>query len=459
MKVLITGATGFVGQKLVAYLLRKDYQIVVVSRNSAKAKKLFFGHVEYIEWDQLAKSKGIKDVEAIIHLAGASIAQKRWSDKRKQEIIDSRINLLAQLEQAFKKQKASKLKTIVSASAVGFYGNRGGEELDESCKQGLGFLAQVCQAWERALQSTGSALGVRTVALRFGIVLGRNGGVLGKLVPLFRIGFGAKLGNGKQWMSWIHIDDLLQTIGFAVENKNISNAVNVVAPECVTNKAFTKQLSKHVGFGWMLFVPKFFLKLVLGEMSTMLLYSQKVTPKKLQVLGFTFQYSSLSQTFKDLLGGSERYLFAYEKTSYYTADQESLFNFHGTEEHLNAITPPWLKFQILEKTTDNIEKDTRITYKLSVHGIPMKWTTHIVAWDPYSGFVDRQEKGPFAFFHHTHTFVKLKKGSMKQELVYYKAPGGWIGCFFLGWYLQYDMRRIFKERDRNTRKLLNKEKY
>lgn len=301
MKVLIFGGTGFIGKNLCNELLSAGYKVCIVSRNPKRADLSGSG-VEVIEWNSSAGSLPVELLEGvnlIINLAGESIGNRRWTQSIKEKILDSRVQTTQAIVNAIK-QKQVFPKVLINASAIGFYGPHGDEEISESTPAGQDFLAKVCQAWE-AEAFKAQALGVRVVALRTGMVIGDEGALARMMTP-FRFYIGGPLGTGAQWMSWIHIKDLTRLIRFAAENENINGPVNATAPEPVKMKEFCKVLGQVMGRPSWLPVPGFLLKVVLGEMSDMLLNSQRILPKKILKEGFLFQFSATKTALKDIIG-------------------------------------------------------------------------------------------------------------------------------------------------------------
>ena len=298
MKVLVTGATGFVGDVLVEMLLAKGHTIHALSTRknaTVKGANTFVWQPNSYEMDAAA----LDGVEGIIHLAGATVS-KRWTTKYKQEIFDSRTRTAETLFRAIAKLPQHNIKTFVSASAVGFYKSNFDETYVESDGPGNDFLSQVCQHWEAASDKM-QQLGLRVGKLRIGIVLGRGGGVLGQLEPITKLGLGAPLGNGKQWMSWIHLTDLARLFVFALENQKVTGAINAGGPAPVTNRELSKALAKTLHRPFIApAVPAFALKLALGEMAAIALMSQKVSEAKTKKLGFDYQFQTLEAALNDL---------------------------------------------------------------------------------------------------------------------------------------------------------------
>jgi uncharacterized protein (TIGR01777 family) len=297
MNITISGASGFIGRRLMKSLLAGSHSLHVLSRNAGT--NLPPG-VRLSVWDSIRgqpPEDSLANADAIIHLAGEPVAQ-RWTDAAKQKIRASRVDGTRFLVQALS-TLSRRPATLVCASAVGIYGSRGDEVLAESSPAAQGFLAEVCQEWEQQAELA-HALGIRVVKLRIGIVLGAHGGALARMLPPFKAGFGGPLGSGQQWMSWIHLDDLAGLIRYAVE-RPIEGPVNATAPGPVRNSEFTKTLASTLRRPAFFPVPAFALKLLFGEMSELLLASQRVLPGAAESAGYQFQYRDLSAALKNLI--------------------------------------------------------------------------------------------------------------------------------------------------------------
>jgi uncharacterized protein (TIGR01777 family) len=297
MRALITGATGFIGRRLLARISEP----VVLTRDPARARGAL-ARATLFPWDPLAgppPAAAFRDVQAVFHLAGEPVAQGRWSTSKKERIRASRevgtSNLVKTLAEL-----AVRPSVLVSASAIGYYGARGDEPLDESSAPGHDFLADVCRSWESS-SAAATRLGIRVVNPRIGIVLGRGGGALAKMLTPFKLGVGGPLGNGRQWMSWIHIDDLVGLLLHAAEQGEISGPLNAVAPEAVTNREFTRLLGKALHRPALMPMPGFMLKIVVGEFGGILLDSQRVLPRVAQRSGYVFRFPELAGALDDIL--------------------------------------------------------------------------------------------------------------------------------------------------------------
>jgi len=298
MKILISGASGLVGTHLIPTLLAKGHEVQKLVRKVSQS-------VDEIQWDAekgFAESEQSKleNFDAVVHLAGDNVASENWSEEKKRKIRDSRVVGTRVLIAALK-QTQNPPKHFVSASAIGFYSNCGDEVLTEDSAKGEGFLPEVCSAWEAEAQRA-EEFGARTVCLRIGIVLAKDGGALEKMLTPFKLGVGGVVGSGKQWMSWIALDDLIKIIHYALENKNLHGSVNAISPNPVTNQEFTKTLGGVLNRPAILPIPEFGIKLLFGEMGkTLLLEGARILPKKLEDAGFKFNFTNLEDALKHVL--------------------------------------------------------------------------------------------------------------------------------------------------------------
>jgi uncharacterized protein (TIGR01777 family) len=288
MRILITGANGLVGTALQKVFREKGHEILLASRSEPRDET-------YLQWsveEGFSEPAQLEGIDAVIHLAGESVNGLRWTDDKKKAIRDSRVLGTRNVVDAISKLK-QKPKVFVSSSAIGFYGERGDEEVTESSAAGDTFLADVSKQWEGESRRAEDA-GIRTVLLRTGIVLSKEGGALGTMLLPFKMGVGGVIGSGKQWMSWISMDDHVNAINFVIENDNIRGAVNSVSPQPVTNEEFTKTMGDVLYRPTFLPLPEFAVSMLMGEMGDeLLLTSTKVLPKRLLDAGFQFEYPDL----------------------------------------------------------------------------------------------------------------------------------------------------------------------
>jgi uncharacterized protein (TIGR01777 family) len=300
MKVLVTGATGFVGQRVVRQLLEGGDQVVVLTRNIAKGALHLGNKPQYFQWldtSTAPPAEAFEGVDAVINLMGEGIADKRWDEAQKKRIYESRIGATNQLVDVLR-NLPKKPKAFVSASAIGIYGNRGDEELTEQSSLADDFLARVCKDWETAAFNARD-LGLRVAVVRTGVVIGKDGGALKKMLPIFKLGAGGPVGSGKQYMSWIHVEDVAGMYVHAVRDPSVEGVMNGTAPYPATSKEFARQLGKMLGRPAFAPAPAFALKLVFGEMSQVLLDGQKVLPIRFKEKKFRFRYPTLEMALKD----------------------------------------------------------------------------------------------------------------------------------------------------------------
>ncbi|MCZ6645804.1 MAG: TIGR01777 family oxidoreductase [SAR324 cluster bacterium] len=300
MKILLTGATGFIGRALTQNLAAAGHEAVLLTRDPDRAKQALPQAAACYPWrsEEVPPEEALHGAGAVVHLAGESVVGGRWTAARRTRIYDSRIIGIRRLLEGLRDTGVSP-QVIVSSSAVGYYGDRGEELLNESSAQGTGFLAEVCADWEAAL--FGSDLtGTRCVALRTGMVLGTGGGALARLLPLFRVGLGGPVGSGRQWISWIHLADMVALILYALENPAMTGVVNAVAPNPVTNREFARTLGRVLRRPALLPAPAFALKLALGEMATIVLDSQRVEPRAAAEAGFRFRFDHLREAMEEI---------------------------------------------------------------------------------------------------------------------------------------------------------------
>jgi len=291
MRVTLTGATGFIGARLAAELTTAGHELRVLGRRRPSQLP---SSTEFFAWDSNLgepPAESLQGSDAVVNLAGEPVAQ-RWTPEVRRRIRDSRVTGTRHLVNALS-TIARRPGTLINASAIGIYGSRGDEILTETSSHGEDFLAQVTEEWEQAADLAG-ALGIRVVKLRTGIVLGKNGGALAKMLTPFRLGVGGRLGSGRQWMSWIHIEDAVGLILYALEKPEVKGTLNVTAPNPASNAEFTRQLAAALHRPAIFPVPAFALHILFGEMAGALLSSQRALPRSAVAAGFRFRYPELS---------------------------------------------------------------------------------------------------------------------------------------------------------------------
>jgi uncharacterized protein (TIGR01777 family) len=303
--VILTGGTGFIGRPLCRRLIEQGFGVVCLTRNEAAAKGRGNG-IKFVEWDGKS-ARGWKDyaegASAIVNLAGESIGSGHWDKEKRQRILQSRIDAGMAVTEAVKSSE-NKPEVIIQASAIGIYGNRGHEILNESSDFGDGFLAEVAEKWEESTREV-EALGVRRVVIRSGMVLGSSGGALPRLLLPYRFFVGGPIGSGKNWISWIHLTDEIECILFLLKHKDLNGVFNLTTPHPVQNKHFSRALGKQLKRPSFFAIPGLFLKLFLGKMAEeTVLSSQRVFPLRLEEAGHKFAYPDLAAALANLLDGS-----------------------------------------------------------------------------------------------------------------------------------------------------------
>lgn len=451
MRVLISGASGPIGDALITELFKQGY----VHVNILTRSPYNFSHslpVEPFQWDpakEQVDARAFEDVSVIINLAGAPIDQ-RWSDKAKQNIINSRIQSTKLLIK--EAAKVSQEIKFLSASAIGYYGDSSALVTEDS-QAGDDFMASVCKKWEEAAKHN-LPPNIDLHIIRIGVVLSQKGGMLEKVLPIFKMNLGAKLGSGEQILSWIHIHDLV-SIFLEVIRENIkSKVVNAVAPNPISNFEFTKSLASTLKKKTFIPVPAKALKLTLGEMSQIVLGSQNVKSIKLKD-DFSFKFKTINQALSNLLDAQSRKEETLQQYQWIPLPKETVFDFFKEAKNLERITPPSLKFKILNISTEKIKQGSLIDYKIQINKIPVFWRTHIKTFSPPDEFIDEQLKGPYTKWHHHHLFFENKHGTLMLDNIQYKIPMGLFGKLLLSWYIRKDLKRIFDYRFRIISEIFN----
>jgi uncharacterized protein len=453
VKILLTGATGFLGSELCDELLRRGHDLVVASRSLPDEWNPY--PAKFIKWPLVKAelSEDLSSIEACIHLAGEPIAGRRWTTEQKDRIYDSRIGGTRQVVDLLR--EAPRLKTFLSSSAVGFYGHRGRDSVSEDSGRGSGFLADVCSDWENEASKLSQPT-LRTVFLRTGVVLGRGSGFLGEMEKLFHARVGSPVGSGEQFLSWIHLQDWVNAVVQCLESESVAGPVNLVAPNPVSNRTFSLTMEKLFGLQLAPTAPAWALKLGLGEMSALALEGAYVVPKALEKSLFKFSFPDLEVALRDLfeLGETHREVDdVFTTKQWVSADINQVFDFFADEKNLERITPSLLNFKVEKKSTVDIERGTLIDYTLKIHGIPVHWRTRIEEWVPGQRFTDNQINGPYTKWFHTHYFEKLRGGVLMRDRVLFRLPMGLLGRMGGLWLVRRDVGQIFAYRRKVIREI------
>jgi len=447
MRILVTGASGLIGKNFIRHSLRLGHDVRALVRSPQNFKMLPEKNIFKWSHENHPPEEAFEFVDAIVHLAGESIAGKSWSNQQKKIIVESRLLGTRNLVEVLSRLPLNKRpKVLLSGSAVGYYGYQREEVLDESASAGQDFLAKLCVDWEQeALKA--KKLGLRVVLARTGLVLSKEGGALAEMPPV-------QISNGKNWMSWIHIEDMVRIIDFAIENENISEAINCVAPKPVQNKDFVKILAHVRRIPFVGRVPRVFLDIALGEMAQVVVSSLRVKAKALETAGFKFLHPDLSLALEHELRGCGPLDSVLFKDQFVPLKPEEVFPFFSRAENLETLTPPWLNFKIVAKSKEQIKKGSLIDYKLNIHGVPVRWRTLISAWKKNELFIDEQLKGPYTKWHHVHTFDTVLGGCLLRDEITYRAPGFIFGKLLLSKWISSDVNKIFSYRQEQIQKLL-----
>lgn len=442
MKICIAGGTGSIGRALCLRLLRDGHQVTVLTRAPDKARQRVGAEVALVDLaDDAAVRRAISSSEAVVNLAGEGVVDKRWSRARQQVLRESRVDLTRRLVGYMAGRPP---KVFISASAIGFYGDGGEQKLDEQSGAGKGFLAELCQEWEEAAVQA-ERLGCRVVRLRMGVVLG-DGGALGRMVPIFRKGLGGPMGSGKQYISWIHISDLLELMVRCLNTPRFHGVINAVSPQPVTSRQLAKALGATLHRPAFLPVPALLLIVLYGEMASALLTGQRVLPNKAESLGFRFAFTGLGAALDDLLGKSASlkmgkagtapetsYLrgrppvYQLEQRTVLDAPIKQVFDFFSRAENLGIMTPDALSFSIQGQPPGQLSEGVTIDHLIRLGPLPMRWRTVIEQWAPGRMFIDAQHRGPYSCWWHEHRFEHHGGRTIMVDRVFYALPLSVVG--------------------------------
>ncbi len=299
-KILITGATGLIGKKITNKLISRGDEVIVVSRSSRKAYKYFSNRIEIIKWTNIDLPSKLEGLHSVVHLAGESVLSKRWNNEFKETLYESRIDTTDLLVEAIGETK-EKPKSFICASAIGYYDNTDfNSEFTEDSQPGTGFMPGLVKGWEKSATQV-EEFDVRRVSIRIGVVLDKNEGALAKMLPPFKLYIGGKIGSGKQWVPWIHIDDLINLFIYAIDNENVNGPINGVSPGIVNMSELADVIGKTINRPTFFPVPSFAIKAILGEASEVVLNGAKIKPQKTLGLGFEFNHTNIKGALENLL--------------------------------------------------------------------------------------------------------------------------------------------------------------
>ena len=437
-------------------------------RSPERARSQLGGDVELLSIaaadDQLVEA--LERSDAVINLAGEPLFGKRWTRARKRSIVDSRVGLTARLISAMDRAER-RPPVMVSASAVGYYGDCGEERIDETSAPATDFLAKLCSDWEDAAMAAASEV-TRVVCLRIGIVFGHGGGALEEMSPLFKRGIGGPIGNGRQYVPWIHLHDCVEMIATALEDERVVGPINVVGPEPVPNREMAKAFGRVLRRPAVVPVPRLALLAIFGKAADVLTAGQRAYPDKMQALGFEFRFKTLEQTLRALLNNRDVDIDAIgpdtpapkDESSYLDgrtprsflatktvldAPIETVFSFFSKPSNLGPLTPPQMKFTIL-RADEAMGSGATIDYRLRVFGFWVGWRTRIECWESGTCFVDSQERGPYRAWWHEHHFFDEGGHTVMEDRVYYAVPLGLLGRLVNRLFVCRQLRSIFTYR-------------
>jgi uncharacterized protein (TIGR01777 family) len=473
MRIVVSGATGLIGRALVLHLIGRGDHVTAWVREPARARGQLGPEVTLIATaDREALARAVAGADAVIHLAGLPIVGARWTARRKRALTESRVSTAASLVEAIAaRPRPRPLPVFVSASAVGFYGDRGDVVLDERAARGDGFAAELCADWEQAAEAARGAA-ARVVRARIGIVLARGGGALAPLAKLGRLGLGGPIAGGDQYVPWIHLDDVVRAIAHALDTPSLDGAVNVVGPAPVRQRELAAAIGRALGRPAFVPAPRLAVRAILGEAASVLIASQRAVPARLVASGFAFTFASLDAALHDLLRADHgvairrvrrdevpavdylaRRRPAYVLRARTVLDRpiDEVAPFFAAAENLELITPPDLSFAIATPTPIAMRAGATIDYRIALAGVPMRWRTVIERWEPGRLFVDAQHRGPYRAWWHEHRFTPDGGRTIMEDVVYYAPPLGVLGRLANRAFVARMLRAIFAYRAQAVR--------
>jgi uncharacterized protein (TIGR01777 family) len=471
MRIFITGATGFVGRALTLRLLGGGHELSAWVRAEDRARNLLGSDVRLVaaSGGTQALSGEMARADAVVNLAGEPILGGRWTARRKEALSKSRIELTTAIVDAIA-QSQKRPTVLISASAVGYYGDRGEELLDERSAPGDDFLARLCREWEEAALRAEQA-GLRVFIPRLGIVLGLDGGALAQMLPPFQFGAGGPIASGRQWMGWIHLFDLVEIIATALEDERYRGIAIAAAPAPVTNRDFAYTLGRVLHRPSLVPVPALALRAIFVDGASVLTAGQRVIPPRLSEWGFRWRFDKVEAALRHILAEDDpqidslgadsprpenphgsKYLdnrrptYLLRHSMRVNASAAEVFSFFSRPQNLGVMTPADMRFQITGAMPAEMSRGTQIAYKLRVGPLPLRWRTMIEAWEPPRLFADYQEQGPYRCWWHEHRFEPDGVLTLMDDRVYFAPPFGFVGCAASHFFVKPALRRIFRFR-------------
>jgi hypothetical protein len=427
-KVAVTGASGFVGRAVVRALAARGDSVLALGRN-AKIEGLPAG-VRSARFDpnnSTPHPEIFEGLDAVVNLAGETVTG-RWNPEKKRVIYDSRVLGTRNLVASLAKCSLARPTVLVNGSAIGYYGSRGDEVLDESSAPGTDFMAGLVKDWEDAADRA-EPFGIRVAKIRVAFVVG-DGGAVKKLLPPFKAFIGGPFGGGGMWFPWMHLDDTAALILLAVDRDDAHGPINAVSPDLATNMRFVQALGHAIKRPAFMPVPPPALKLVVGEFADTVLGSQLILPSRAKELGFVWKHELLEEALLDVLAPNEhRSPATHEFTSETVVPRplEQMWKFFSDPSNLGRLTPPQMQLTMMD-AVPQLHSGATIQYTVTVHGLLMKWKTLISDWDVEQRFVDYQMRGPYALWRHCHEFESdANGGTVVRDRVRYSLPWAPLG--------------------------------
>jgi uncharacterized protein (TIGR01777 family) len=459
LRILIAGATGFIGRALVPRLQRDGHAVVAWVRSETRALGLLGADVDIVSASagQDALVAALSHCDAVVNITGETLLARRWTPARRAELRASRIDVTAQLVSAIE-AASPRPRVLISGSAVGFYGDRGDEVLDETSSSRDDFLSQLCREWEAAAERA-TTLGLRVVRLRTGVVLGRAGGALSQMLPPFKAGVGGPVGPGRQYLSWIHLHDLVNLIAAAVQDERYSGAVNAVAPDLVMSRTFARTLGRALRRPAILPTPTLALRVIFGEAAIVVLASQRVEPEAARRNGFVWKFPSLDAALRHVvrnetvkvmrLGAAPSVAphatYMLTTSTSVLAPIDEVFAFFAKPTNLGLMMPAAMQFHIVGPAPMMSEQAT-VECRARVGLLPIRWRSRIVDWDPPRSFSDTQDPSPYRVWRHEHAFVLQGGVTTIEDRVYYAPPFGALASVLNRVFVARSLRALFRFR-------------
>lgn len=456
--IVIAGATGFIGQELGIGLVRKGFDLTVLTRDpeTYEGKLAFPCRLLAFSKDNTAAAEdAIEGAFAVVNLAGQPIDTGAWKLTGKKSVYTSRMDVVSALTAAIKKVKTPP-KIFLQASASGYYGKSEDLCTEDHPPDPQSFLAKVCVDLEAEGQKV-ETVGTRFIAMRLGVVLG-HGGALEKINQLYAAGLGARFLGAKGQFPWIHIDDVVSAFLFMIEHaalKKIRGPVNVVGPTPADLGDLHKAMLQVHGAQLAPSVPAWVVRKLAVKKAVLLFDSAKVSPKKLIGSGFGFSKMTLAQAVGSLFATDRKGQFRLVKKQFVKADMNQIWKFFSLPQNLEAITPPWLRFKIKTLSSELMDNGTTIIYQLRLKGIPVTWKSVISEYEEKKQFKDEQLIGPYQIWEHMHIFERLRDGVLVIDDIVYSLPLGKVGTMVASWYVRKDVQQIFNYRAGVVAKTLN----